>query len=665
MEKQSLRFSLAPERDVTAGEDGFVALSAQPWLIIEAWGAFAPGAFVEIIYTASLWDVPVRPVFRFRSGSGSYTDQIAPGPVAGKGVWRGFVPADCTAISVSPTNRPGRFDFAILSLRRVSTSEMARLAFVRDRNRTRAALLRLLQGKRREAARLLEQAVAGVPLADSLAWVAERTRPTDLTAIDRPRSDWHQGPWIHILLSGQGAGKQALKITIEALQAQIYPRWTLILPTEELAADARAFCDDEHVRYQPAGTIAEYVMGLPGTDLVAEVDAGDRWRAWGLACLAEAAMRYPEKTLFYGDEETVVGRILLKPGWSPDFFQAGAFLGKAFAVRIEAVKSDGAAPAASVLSAARLAALPPGEVLPLHRVLLKRREGGPNAGMVTPPVSPSPSRSSEINPSAMIILPIRDGAEKLGRSIASIYERTRFDNYSILIVDDDSVEEDTKHLFKLIKNDRLISVLHNPGGVGLGALCNAATARRRADMIVFLDNGVEILSEDWLDRLLALAMRSEIGAVGVRMLDSRGAILPSAFVLGSGDDGGEPRSDIIVADSPEAELWRERDSLLHEVAAVGGGCLAIARRKFLLLGGFAAEPVLPPSLLDQDLCLRLAAHGQRSCIEPSVRLRRDAPRPSAGEAGAEWFAQQWFDRLRDDPCFHPGFALRSGALSLG
>jgi len=689
--------SLIPEEDVETRRQGFQALSPRPWLRVEAGRALAGGRFVEIIYTASFWDIPVRPVFRFCLQDGlretsreeAFIDRLAPGPVAGKGLWCGFVPENCDGLLISPTNRPGPFDFRILSIRVISLPEMFRGAWIRDPRRAGTALLRQLVGQRQRAAAVLEESSV-LPLAQSRSWLAERVRPFEVGGLDHPRFDWNNGLSIHIVLSPGKGNKAALATSIEALRKQVYPLWTLTLlfPDGEDSGPLPA-SEDPRINVLARCLLPDLFATLPAADLVIEMEAGDEWMDHGLACFAEAAIRHPEVKLFYGDEENESGHVLLKPGWSPHFFANGPFLGRAFATRVETLRQslqkdegrDRELLAGSPFGRDWLHALSGAEILPLHRILLRRNdEGFPEEAvrleegeksLAGRPAIVLPQDNGladeleerETNPSVMIILPVRDGAEKLSRSIASIYEHTAFDNYSILIVDDESVEDDTKHLFELVRKDRLISVLHNPGGVGIAALCNAAAARRRADMIVFLDNGAEILDSDWLDRLLTLAIQPDIGAIGVRLLTPSGAVLPSSFILGASagrvDVAGETRAD----DVPENRLWQVRARRLHEAAAVGGGCFAVARRKFMLTGGFAPSPVLPPNLRESDLCLRLAAKGYRAILDPSIRLQLNAPRASSGSAGEEWFARQWFDVWRDDPCFHPGLTL-NGALAL-
>ncbi len=72
-----------------------------------------PGGFVDIVYRASIFDDPVRPILRFRTSDGAQIDRFLPGPVAGAGIWVGRVPRGTIEIWISPTRHRGRFDFVI------------------------------------------------------------------------------------------------------------------------------------------------------------------------------------------------------------------------------------------------------------------------------------------------------------------------------------------------------------------------------------------------------------------------------------------------------------------------------------------------------------------------------------------------------------------------
>jgi GT2 family glycosyltransferase len=212
-----------------------------------------------------------------------------------------------------------------------------------------------------------------------------------------------------------------------------------------------------------------------------------------------------------------------------------------------------------------------------------------------------------------------------------------------------------------LEQDPRILVEKHPGSFNYAGICNGAAARTTAEILVFLNNDTQILSEDWLKHLVAHALLPEVGAVGAKLLFPDGRIQHVGVVIGLGNSAGHfgaPAADASAG-------WLSRHQIPHEVSAVTGACLAVERHKFEAIGGFDAEH-LPIELNDIDFCLRLRERGWATRIDPQVRLLH---KESASRGGAtfrrlnvyaaqrRWFQERWLDVIRDDPHFHPGLSL--------
>ncbi|WP_162180423.1 glycosyltransferase [Methylocapsa aurea] len=664
--------TLSPEAGVERRDGRFVATSTEPWLRIEPHAALQPGKIVKFVYRLSLWDEPARPVFRFWTSDGNWRDQIAPGPIAGAAIWTGRIPTETVRISVSPTNRPGRFDFDLESVSRVSFGALAAKGL---RRRPRATLRAVLAGRigtPLESDVHLERAIGFTPFASYQAWQRARARPIDIAGIDAPRSDWTIAAKIHLVVDAATANLDELAATIAALRAQAYPHWRLHLAggndLDDLPADPR-------IGRLPRESAAAMLRALPGNSFIGAIQAGDAPYPYALAAVAEAAARSPETQVFYGDEDVHgAGRKrvpVLKPGWSPLLQTNRPYLGHAAFLRREILVDWTDAEAAAFVASAEIprnaaARFAPDKVHSLRRVLLTRAAPWPDAG--PPPPEPSPAAIALAgNPAALIIIPTRDQALLLSRCLASIFSTTSFNNFSIIIVDNGSVEPEAQQLFKAFRGDRIVSVLRCPGPFNHSSLCNAAAARRKADVLVFLSEATEILAPDWLDRLVAHALSPDAGAVGALILDRGRRIFDAGLALGIGGDA-RPFGAGAAAGSPG---WLSRNEAAHEVSGVSKACLAVARRKFMLVGGFDAEH-LPVEHNDSDLCLKLAERGWTARIDPKVRLlhagpdRRDALQHGRADSPQRaWFQARWFGALRDDPFFHPGLSLSSLDAAFG
>jgi GT2 family glycosyltransferase len=666
--------ALTAESAVFAMDGGFVATNAEPWLPLAPHPELRSGSLVEITYRTSFWDEPVRPVFRFHTSLGDWHDRIAPAPVAGTATFKTRIPNGTTAISVSPTCRIGRFDFEITDVRRLSfVGEALRAARHKPRH-VRSAILTRLIGWHEESDVNLAWASASTSIAHYDRWRRVRSRDIDLGSIDAPRCDWTTAAKIRLFVDAGSAPSDALAATIDSVKAQVFPHWQVDVVTD------REFCgelgDPRIRRIEWKDVVAS--LGACGPRMfIAAVAPGARYAPYAFAALAEAQARRPEVRIFYGDEEFPGdgGRLVpvFKPGWSPlleaekpylgaaVFLRADLFAGWTDDERLAFVRQAGVPRTAAAWFAEE-------EVATLRRIVLTGPRPSPRPERKPLPRSEPIVRLPD-NPSAMIVIPTRDRADLLGRCIASIFAKTAFSNFSIVIVDNESVEPETKRLFDHFRGDRNVSVLHSPGPFNFSALCNAAAARRKCDVLVFLNNDTEVLSENWLGRLVISSLLPDVGAVGGVLFYPDGRIQHAGVVLGMGNSAGHFGAGL-PATTPG---WHARHEAVHEISAVTGACLAVARRKFMQIGGFDAAN-LPVELGDIDLCLRLREKGWRSRLDPEVRLvhKESASRKGATfrrlavyAAQRRWFHSRWLHALRDDPYFHPGLSLYDCEPALG
>ena len=212
-------------------------------------------------------------------------------------------------------------------------------------------------------------------------------------------------------------------------------------------------------------------------------------------------------------------------------------------------------------------------------------------------------------------------------------------------------------------------LLRRPGPFTFSGYCNEAVAFGEEKLLVFLNDDTAVLSEDWLERLAESAFDEGIGAVGAKLTFPDGRLQHVGVLVGMGGSAGHLGA-MAPGDDPG---WLGRNGVVHEVSAVTGACLAVARDKFLAVGGFDAEH-LPVELSDVDLCLKLNARGWQTIVDPRVHLLHEesASRGRAtfrrldvygGQRGI--FIDRWRHVLRDDPTFHPGLSLYSLKAALG
>src|SRR5262249_33293804 len=158
-------------------------------------------------------------------------------------------------------------------------------------------------------------------------------------------------------------------------------------------------------------------------------------------------------------------------------------------------------------------------------------------GLVEPVASPAPSpRYYGVRyrlrgePLVSIIIPTRDKSHLLMQCIRSIEERTRYDRYEIIVIDNDSRQPATLAYLESVGVRH--RVYRYPGRFNFSAINNFGAAQAKGEHLLFLNNDVEVIEPDWLKAMLEHVQRPDVGAVGAKLLYPDGRIQHGGVVVG-------------------------------------------------------------------------------------------------------------------------------------
>jgi GT2 family glycosyltransferase len=203
------------------------------------------------------------------------------------------------------------------------------------------------------------------------------------------------------------------------------------------------------------------------------------------------------------------------------------------------------------------------------------------------------SLSTESLPRVSILIPTRDKPEILRACINSIMEKTMHSNLEVIIIDNDSVQEDTKSLLFRLENYG-IRILKFSGGFNYSSMCNFAARQATGEFLCFLNNDTEAIEPEWLQSMVEHASQPEIGIVGSVLLYPDGSLQHMGVALGHNFIAGHPYR----GKSPKAFTPQE----CFQVSAVTFACAVISKTKFESLGGL--DENLPSGFNDVDISLR-------------------------------------------------------------
>ncbi|WP_267428703.1 glycosyltransferase, partial [Methylobacterium sp. GC_Met_2] len=261
-------------------------------------------------------------------------------------------------------------------------------------------------------------------------------------------------------------------------------------------------------------------------------------------------------------------------------------------------------------------------------------------------------------PLASLIVPTRDRLDLLRPCLDSLRSCTDWPAIEILVCDNDSREPETLAYLVDLERQGRGHVVPCPGPFNFAAMNNAAAARARGRLLVFINNDVEAFQPDWLTLMAREALRPDVGAVGAKLLDGEGRIQHGGIVLGTGGLVTHGHRHF-PGDAPG---YRAALQATHAVSAVTAACLVVEADTFRAVGGFD-DAAFAVDFNDVDLCLRLNAAGYRTLLVPGAVLhhREAASRRWTPEARARHAREiaalktRWGPLLAQDPHYHPGF----------
>lgn len=277
-----------------------------------------------------------------------------------------------------------------------------------------------------------------------------------------------------------------------------------------------------------------------------------------------------------------------------------------------------------------------------------------------------------VTPLISIIIPTRDRFALLKRCIESLMEKTRYPHYEVLIVDNQSVEEDACRFLNDLAGLGIdqVRILRYDAAFNYAGINNAAAQQARGDVLVFLNNDCEIIDGDWLDSLLEQTLRPEVALVGARLEYQDGRIQHGGYLLGV-QHGVEVAFD--GADS-QSSGFNHFLKTPRNLAAVSAACMMVRKEVFYALNGFTEEKY-PLYFADVDLGLRAQKLGYLNVWTPYARVKHmgGATRLLGSKIGVQerplledyaTLRKEWQQGLLAEPSYHPLMQKMGKAFTL-
>ena len=275
------------------------------------------------------------------------------------------------------------------------------------------------------------------------------------------------------------------------------------------------------------------------------------------------------------------------------------------------------------------------------------------------------------NPLVSIVIPNKDHRQDLERCVTSILEKSSYGNYEILIVENNSTEEDIFEYYRKIQENPNIRVITYEGDFNYSRINNMGVGKARGEYVILLNNDTSVISLDWIEELLMYAQRPDVGAVGAKLYYGDKTIQHAGVVLGLGRHRTAGHSHHRVSSNNLGYMGRL--CYAQNVMAVTGACLMMKKSLFEKLGGL--DESFAVSLNDVDLCIRAWEAGYVNVFTPFAELYHyesvsrglddRGEKAERYERESEAFRAKWKELLeKGDPYYNPNFSLDRSDFAL-
>lgn len=276
------------------------------------------------------------------------------------------------------------------------------------------------------------------------------------------------------------------------------------------------------------------------------------------------------------------------------------------------------------------------------------------------------------NPKVSIIIPNKDHVDDLKRCISSILEKSTYDNYQIVIIENNSTTDEIFAYYEELKSHANIKVVtwdsskskDKEEGFNYSAICNYGVQHSDGEYVLLLNNDTEVITLDWIEELLMYAQREDVACAGAKLYYPDNTIQHAGVVIGLGAHRTAGHTHYRCASTNLGYMGRL--CYAQNATAVTAACLLVSRAIYDEVGGLDED--FRVALNDVDFCLKCREKGYLNVFTPFAELyhyesvsRGDDTNGASAQRyneESERFRNKWAEILaKGDPYYNPNFSL--------
>ncbi len=286
-------------------------------------------------------------------------------------------------------------------------------------------------------------------------------------------------------------------------------------------------------------------------------------------------------------------------------------------------------------------------------------------GTVTDSVIPSTYKVQyeiEGSPLVSIVIPNKDHTDDLDKCLRSIREKSTWPNWEVIVVENNSTEDETFEYYRKAQKDPRIRVIRWEREFNYSAINNFGVREAKGEYILLLNNDIEVITPDWIEQMLMFVQRDDVGAAGAMLYYPDDTVQHAGVILGIGGVAGHSHKYFKRGEYGYAS----RMTIAQDLSAVTAACILISRNVWEEVGGL--DEGFAVAFNDVDLCMKIRKAGYLIVWTPYAELYHyesksrgleDNPEKQKRFKGEiDRFMDRWGKELADgDPYYNPNLTL--------
>ena len=271
-----------------------------------------------------------------------------------------------------------------------------------------------------------------------------------------------------------------------------------------------------------------------------------------------------------------------------------------------------------------------------------------------------------------ILIPTCDHIRDLETCVESIYARTTYPDFEILLIENNSKEEQTFRSYERMRKEHpdTLKVLTWQGkGFNYSALNNFGARYATGEYLLLLNNDTEVITPGWLEEMVMYAQQKRVGCVGAKLLYPDDTIQHAGVGFGIGGVAGHLHKYFPAT----SDGYMGRLNYVQDVYGDTAACLLIRKEIYDEVHGLDESYAV--AFNDVDFCVRVREAGYTNVFTPFAQLYHYESKSRGMEDNPEKqkrfqgevlrFQARWGDLLaKGDPCTNPNFDIQREDFTL-